>query len=96
MRLSRRTWLQVVQSPQVRAALASKAARIAARARQLDAAEGGSAEITTESGTRPKGRSYARVVSTDVDGEYGRGANPETGSEAVPRRRVLGRAARES
>jgi hypothetical protein len=85
-RLSSRTWRRVVQSPQVRAALASKAARIAVRARQLNAAEDGDADIHTESGTRPQGRSYARVVSTDAEGEFG--------TEAVPRRRLLGRAAR--
>jgi len=85
-RLSRRTWQRVVQSPQVRAALAAKAARIATRARQMNAAEDGDADISTEAGTRPQGRPYSRVVSTDAEGEFG--------TQAVPRRRLLGRAAR--
>lgn len=85
-RLSRRTWLKVVQSPQVRAALAGRAARIAVRARQMNAAENGDADIHVEAGTRPKGRSYSRVVSSDAEAEFG--------TEKVPRRRLLGRAAR--
>jgi hypothetical protein len=85
-RLSRRTWEQIQQMPQVRAALAGRAARIAARAKAMNDAENGDADIHTESGTRPQGRSYSRVVSTDAEGEFG--------TEKVPRRRLLGRAAR--
>lgn len=85
-RLSRRAWERIVQMPQVRAALAGRAARIATRASQINKAEDVDADIHVEAGTRPQGRSYARVVSTDAEGEFG--------TEAVPRRRVLGRAAR--
>lgn len=87
-RLSNRKWREIAQLPQVRAALAGRAARLAVRAKQIDEAEGGGAEIHVEHGTRPRGRSYSRVVSTDADGEHG--------TETVPRRRTLGRAARES
>jgi hypothetical protein len=85
-RLSQRTWRRIVQSPAVRAALASRAARIAVTAKQINDAENQDADIHTEQGTRPQGRAYARVVSTDAEGEFG--------TEAVPRRRTLGRAAR--
>jgi hypothetical protein len=71
--------------PKVRAALREQANRIAARARSLDSAEGGDARITVQEGTRPRGRSFARVVSDDVEGEFG--------SSKTARRRTLGRAA---
>lgn len=85
-RLSPATWRQVVQSRTVRAALADRAARIAVAARQINQAEEQDADIHTEQGTRPRGRSYARVVSTDAEGEFG--------TETTARRRTLGRAAR--
>lgn len=71
--------------PEVRAALRAKAAQVAARARQIDASEGGGATITVEEGIRPGGRAYANVVSDDADGEYG--------TSRTARRRTLGRAA---
>lgn len=87
-RLSRRKWREIVHLPQVRAALAGRAARIAVRAAQINEAENVDAEIHVEHGTRPRGRTYSRVVSTDAEGELG--------NETVPRRRVLGRAVRET
>ncbi|MDX3661324.1 hypothetical protein PV646_28800 [Streptomyces sp. ID05-26A] len=85
-RLSQRKWREIQQMPQVRAALAGRAARIAARANQINNAEDVDADIHVEAGTRPQGRAYSRVVSTDAEGEYG--------NETTLRRRVLGRAAR--
>jgi hypothetical protein len=75
----------VMRLPQVRRALRAQADRVAARARSIDASEGGNARITVVEGTRPKGRAFARVVSDDVDGEFG--------SSKTARRRTLGRAA---
>lgn len=76
---------EVMRLPKVRAALRSQAGGIAAKARSLDAAEGGDATISVEEGTRPRGRPYARAVSDDADGEFG--------TSKTARRRVLGRAA---
>lgn len=76
---------EVLRLPVVRAELRNQASRIASRARSLDAAEGGDAQIAVSDGTRPRGRAYARVSSTDVEGEWG--------TSKTARRRTLGRAA---
>jgi hypothetical protein len=76
---------EVMRLPQVRAALRKQAEGIAARARSLDRSEGGDATISVVEGTRPRGRAFARVVSDDVDGEFG--------TSKTARRRTLGRAA---
>lgn len=67
----------------VRTALRRQAESITARARGLS--ENPNATITTESGTRPRGRPYARTVSDAVEEEWG--------SAKTPRRRTLARAA---
>lgn len=76
---------EVMRLNQVRAALQTQASRIAKRARALSDTEGVTSAISTEAGTRPKGRSYARAVSD--------AAGVEFGSATTPRRRVLARAA---
>lgn len=75
----------VMRMNQVRAALHTHASGIAGRARGLSEGERVTSSIATESGTRPKGRSYARVVSDAVHAEFG--------SAKTPRRRLLARAA---
>lgn len=76
---------QVMGLPQVRQALRAQAMLIAPRARQIAAAEQVDTEITVTDGTRPRGRSYSRVSSTNVAAEFGAGK--------TARRRILGRAA---
>lgn len=73
------------QSRKVRAKLDQVADRLAARVEQLGAAEGANVTVTVERsrGTRPKGRSYARVAVP---------AHQEHGTESQPRLRLLGRA----
>lgn len=83
--LSGKSIVQAMQSPSVRAALREKAEVIAAKARGIAASDGFAMEVEVEEGTRPKGRPYARVTSPDVDQEHG--------TQFVPKRRVLGRAA---
>jgi hypothetical protein len=82
---------EVQQLPVVRAALSARSRPIAARARSIAAGQGSRAiadSITTEDGTRPKGRSYSRVVSRPT-------AEVQRDRTATPtaRRRVLARAA---
>lgn len=67
----------------VREALSRQAEGITRRARGLS--EGTGATVYTESGTRPKGRPYARTVSDAVEAEHG--------TATTPRRRILARAA---
>jgi hypothetical protein len=76
-----------MQSPKVRAALQHRAESVAARANTIIDAEGlDTITATVESGTRPKGRPYSRVVIHD-------GARYEYGTSKTERRRILGRAA---
>ncbi len=83
--VSRGLMQRVSQTTQVRDALRAQANRIAARARQLDAADGGGARISVRDGIRPQGRAYANVISDDAAGEFG--------TSKTSRRRTLGRAA---
>jgi hypothetical protein len=76
---------QVVDMPVVRQRCLEVAQSIAGTAQAIADAEQVDTEITVEDGTRPRGRSYARVTSSNVDAEHG--------TAATPRRRVLGRAA---
>lgn len=55
----------------VEAALTRRATAIAARARTIDAAEGGAASFSIDRRWLPNGRLMLRVVSNDPDGEYG-------------------------
>lgn len=87
MRMTRNLFQQLNRNSAVKAACAAKAARLAARAQQITASDGGEAKITVESGIRPKGRAFTNVVSDSRDEEYG--------TQSTPRIRALGRAARE-
>lgn len=72
----------VAQSPAVRRKIAEVRNRKAAQARAIMAAEGVEEPLILDEGTRPKGRSFARLaISADV----------EFGTAATTRRRILGR-----
>ena len=62
---------QVMASPSVIAKAQQKAVTIAARARAINAREGGSANITVRRVHVPTGRTVFNVESDDVEGEYG-------------------------
>lgn len=83
-RLSPNSFRQVANLPVVRAKCEEVAHRIASAAVAIAAAEDVETEVTVETGTRPSGRGFARVSSSNVDAEHG--------TAATPRRRVLGRA----
>lgn len=85
VRLSPALFETVSNLPEVHAKCGQVAERIAGTAAAIAAAEEVDTEITVEHGTRPGGRGYARVQSSNVDAEHG--------TAATPRRRVLGRAA---
>lgn len=74
---------KVMRSREVRAKLDRVADAVAAAAEGIAASEGVDANIGRESGTRPRGRPYARVTAD---------AEQEHGSARTARRRVLGRA----
>lgn len=76
---------EVMRLPKVRGALAAQANGISGRARAISQAEGVPAAIRTETGTRPRGRPYARTLSNAAGAEFG--------SSNTKRRRVLARAA---
>ncbi len=83
-RLSPNSFREVSNLPVVRAKCEQVAHRVASAAVGIAAAEDVDTEVTVETGTRPGGRGYARVVSSNADAEHG--------TAATPRRRVLGRA----
>lgn len=85
IRITDKEWRRIVALPSVRAALRAKAKGIAGRARSIAASEQIDTTIGVEEGTRPRGRTYARVTSTDVEGEYG--------TETQARHKLLRRAA---
>lgn len=85
IKITDQEWRRIVALPSVRAALRARAQAIAGRARVIAATETPDASIGMEEGTRPQGRTYARVTSDDPEGEFG--------TEKRARRRVLGRAA---
>ena len=80
--------LATMHLPQVRDALSARAGRVAATAEAITAAEGVEGSVIRESGTRPKGRPYERVLHTNADQEFG--------TSKTSRRRIMGRAAAES
>jgi hypothetical protein len=80
--------VKAMQHPKTRAALAAKAARVRGRAEALAGSEKVKLDASTSSGTRPKGRPYARVSSPNVAQEWG--------NSKTARRRILGRAAESS
>jgi hypothetical protein len=75
---------EVMQSRKVRAKLDEVARRAAPMADDRAAAEGVDARATLSSGTRPRGRPYARISMP---------GGTEFGDAKTPRRRVLGRVA---
>lgn len=87
-RLSPESFRTVTNHPVVRAKAVEIARRIAAAATAIADAEQVDTDVAVEidvsTGTRPQGRGYARVTSSNVDAEHG--------TAATPRRRVLGRA----
>lgn len=76
-------WVQRVQQmPGVRAKLREVADRKAGQARIILASEGSNAPVGVEHGTRPKGRSFSRVMVA---------ATTEFGDSKTKRIRVLAR-----
>jgi len=87
IRISSELITEAMQSDATRAGLAERAGRVQSRVTALAQTEGVRIEpARVESGTRPKGRPYSRVVIDD-------GAEQEYGSSRMERRRILGRAA---
>lgn len=62
---------QVNKMKAVQQAVRKTAEQVAARARQINAAEGGTATIRVVSGIRPGGRAFTNVVSDNPEEEYG-------------------------
>lgn len=87
VRISRALIVEHMQSKAVRSALEEKARKIASRVDSLGASEGVTMNARVESGTRPKGRPYSNVVSSNVAAEWG--------DRYTERRRILGRVAEE-
>jgi len=83
MRLPKNVWDDIVQSAAVRAAILKKAAKLADEARTRAAQDRVATEITITQGTRPEGRSYARVTSSNGAAEHG--------TSWTTRSRILGR-----
>lgn len=83
MRIPHKMWLQIIQSKKVRDALAQKAEQLAAHARSLAAEERVDTKIEVVNGTRPKGRPYSRVTSSNLAAEHG--------DSWTRRARILGR-----
>ncbi|MCF7550973.1 hypothetical protein [Pseudonocardia sp. WMMC193] len=82
---------QVMQLPVVREALTARARPIAARAAAIASGQGlpeVSSSIDVENGTRPRGRTYSRVVSAPPN-SLTRGQSVSS----TDRRRILARAA---
>lgn len=87
VRISRDLIVKAMQSAETRKALRAKADRLRSRVDALGASEGIEMEATVTEGTRPKGRPYANVESSNVDQEWG--------DRYTERRRILGRVAEE-
>lgn len=87
VRVSNDLIVEAMQAQETRDALAAKAQQIASRAAQIAQGEDPAYDIDVrvESGTRPKGRPYSRVVADDLAQEWG--------TSNTERRRILGRAA---
>ena len=86
VRISEELIRNAMQSEPVRAGLREVRDRKAAAAQAIIDAEGhDDVTLSTEDGTRPKGRPFSRVLSSDVEGEWG--------TSRVEQRRILGRAA---
>lgn len=88
VRLSEKSTLAAMNTGKVARALEDRNERVAAKARELLAAEEVEGEVSTSTGVRPKGRPYARTSLSNADQEFG--------TATTPRRRIMGRAATES
>jgi hypothetical protein len=87
-RLSHERWLAAQQTASVRARILAKATRLGRKARANAAAAGVDTTITVSQGTRPGGRPYARVTSSNAAAEHG--------TSWTERSRILGRATYEN
>lgn len=85
VRISDKTFLAAMQAKPVREALRAKAVEKQARAEQIADQEGVELDSKIVEGTRPRGRPFARVQSSNAAQEYG--------TSIVERKRILGRAA---
>lgn len=83
-RISPTSFQTIANLPAVVDKCAEVAERIADATVAIAAAEQVDTVVTVETGTRPGGRGFARVTSSNADAEHG--------TAATPRRRVLGRA----
>lgn len=86
VQLSDKTFTDAMQTAKVRAALRAKAAKKQSAAEGIAQSEGVELESRVVEGTRPKGRPYARVQSSNVGQEWG--------DSKTRRLRILGRASR--
>lgn len=85
VQISDKTFTDAMQTRKVRAGLKVLAEKKQQRAESLASSEGVELDSRIVEGTRPKGRPYARVQSSNVAQEWG--------NSRVKRRRILGRAA---
>ena len=83
IRLSDAKYREAMNTRTARKAYRRRAEQTAARARSLARAEDVSTDIEVTEGTRPGGRPYARVSSSNVGAEFG--------DSKTARRRLLGR-----
>ncbi|WP_064076698.1 hypothetical protein [Prescottella equi] len=86
-RLSRKQFEAIMRNPQVQQRLKDVGRGVMSRAQVITNDEGGSAQISLESGIRPGGRAFTNVTSSSAAEEYG--------NSKTTRRRALGRAVRE-
>ncbi|EGD24656.1 hypothetical protein HMPREF0724_11774 [Prescottella equi ATCC 33707] len=86
-RLSPKQYETIMRNKQLQQRLKDVGGEVQARAQSITSAEGGSAQISLESGIRPGGRAFTNVVSSSPEEEYG--------NSKTKRRRALGRAVRE-
>lgn len=86
-RLSQQQVNTIMQNKALQQRLKDVGREVMSRGQQITNDEGGSAEITLETGVRPGGRAFTNVVSSSAEEEYG--------NSKTKRRRALGRAVRE-
>lgn len=86
-RLSRKQVEAIMRNTNVQQGLKNVGRSVMARGQRITDDEGGSAQISLESGIRPGGRAFTNVTSSSAAEEYG--------NSKTTRRRALGRAVRE-
>lgn len=87
LRINSELIVKAMQSDGVRKELRKFAQRKAAQVDQIGASENVNMNSYLEEGTRPKGRPFVKILSEQVDQEWG--------SRDSERRRIMGRAAEE-